>query len=147
MNTTGLQNRAGELMKEVDKLLVQVKKVRKDQSRSKLAYEAAMQKSTDLQAMLYVSLTRDETIEWNHPNPIMDADGAKMPEFEAQFQSMLMNSLIQQNETYVELGTEAEAAKIEYYTSERDERTLMEKIGVKKAQMGLIAALLRLADD
>ena len=146
MNTTGLQNRAGELMKEVEKLLMQVKKIRKLQSKSKLAYESAMQKSTDLQAMLYVSLTNNEEVDWEHPQGILDSEGVRMPEFEAQWQSMLMNTLIQENETNIALGAEAETAKVEYYTSERDERTLMEAIGVKKSQMGLTAALLRLED-
>ena len=146
MNTTGLQNRAGELMKDVDKLLTQVKKVRKTQAKSKLEYESAMQRSSDLQAMLYVSESNNEEVDWESPNGVMDSEGARLPEFEAQWRTMLLNTLIQENETYVALSAEADAAKVIFYTSERDERTLMEQIGVIKAQMGLTAALVRLED-
>ena len=147
MNIAGLQNKAGELMKSVEKLLERSTKVRKDQAKWKLAYEQAQQDIGNLEAQLYISLTENEEVEFAHPDPIVDADGVKMPEFEAQYRSMLMNTLIQADPKFQELMGQSEAAKKEYYFAERDERSLMEQIGIKKAQMGLTAALLRLADE
>ena len=146
MNAAGLENKAGVLMKEVEELLVRSKKVRKDQARWKLAYEAAQQEIGNIEAKLYVKLTRSDDIEWAHPDPIVDSDGVKLPEFEAQFRSMLMNTLIQADDGFQALMATSVDSKKEYYFAERDERSLMEQIGIKKAQMGLVAALLRMAD-
>ena len=147
MNLVGMQNRAGELMKEVETLLENSKKIRHDQAKWKLAFEKAQQDLADLQAVLYVDFTNSDEVEWDHPNPIMDSDGGKMPEFEAQYQTMLMNTLIQGNEDYILLLVDSDKAKKEFYSAERDERSIMEQIGIKKSQMGLIAALLRLASE
>ena len=147
MNIVGLQNRGGELMKEVETLLTKSQKVRHDQAKWKLAFEKAQQEMADLQATLYVGLTNNSEINWDHPNPIMDSDGKPMPEFEAQYQTMLMNTLIQEDGAYVELIARTDEAKQAYYFAERDDRSLMEQVGVKKSQMGMIAAMLRLASE
>ena len=147
MNISGLQNKAGELMKEVETLLTRSTKVRKDQAKWKLAYEKAQQDIGNIEAQLYISLTENPEVDFHHPDPIMDSEGVKMPEFEAQYRSMLMNTLIQAAPKFQELMGTSEAAKKEYYFAERDERSLMEQIGIKKAQMGLTAALLRMASE
>ncbi len=147
MNIAGLQNKAGKLIKEVEALLTNSKKIRHDQAKWKLAFEKAQQDLADLQAVLYVDFTNSGEVEWDHPNPIMDSDGGKMPEFEAQYQTMLMNTLIQGNEDYILLLVASDKAKKEFYSAERDERSIMEQIGIKKSQMGLITALLRLASE
>ena len=148
MNAAGLENKAGELMKEVETLLAKSKTVRKAQAKWKLAYEKAQQEIGDIEAILYVKLTNNDgyEVEWDHPDPIVDSDGVKLPEFEAQYRSMLMNTLIQADPKFQELMATSADAKKEYYFAERDERTIMEQIGIKKAQMGLTAALLRMAD-
>mgnify|MGYP001587716349 CR=1 FL=1 len=148
MNVAGLQNRAGEIMKRVAELLTQVKVVRKAQADSKYAYEDAEQRLGDLQAFLYSNLMQSTEIKWANPNPVMLADGTTpMPEFEAQYRSMYANWLIQQNEGFQTLLKERNTAKEDYYQTEQKIVSLMEEIGISKAEMALIAGLLRLADD
>ena len=135
-------------MKRVGELLTEVKQVRKAQAESKYAYEDAEQRLGDLQAFLYANLMQNTDIKWANPNPVMLADGTTpMPEFEAQYRSMYANWLIQQNMGFQELLKERNTAKETYYQNEQKIVSLMEEIGVSKAEMALITGLLRLADD
>lgn len=146
MNAAGLENRAGELMKEMEGLLETASKVRRDRGDSKLQYEDVEERISNLQAFIYTNLMQDKTIDWANPNPVLSTDGKPMPEFEAQYRSMFANWMIQKNEAFQTLMAERNEAKKLFYDSERLMTDTMERIGVAKAEMGLIAALLRLAD-
>lgn len=147
MNVAGLQNKAGELMKHVEELLVASKLARNTQASSKYAYEDAEQRIGDLQAFLYSTLMQDKELVWANPNPVLLADGTTpMPEFEAQYRSMYANYLIQNNATFQELMKERNDAKQTYYDADKNIVSIMEEIGVTKAEISLIAALLRVAD-
>ena len=148
MNVAGLQNRAGELMKRVETLLVDVKIARTKQAEAKYAYEDAEQRLQDLQAFIYTNLQQNPEIKWQNPNPVLLADGTTpMPEYEAQYRTMLANYLIQENTTFQELMKERNTTKEAYYEADKNVVSIMEELGVSKAEMALVAALLRLADD
>ena len=147
MNVGGLQNRAGELMKRVEELLLQVKALRREQALAKYKFEDTEQRMGDLQAFIYTNLSQDPKIEWKNPNPVLLADGVTpMPEFEAQYRTMLMNYQIQNNEAFQKMLKERNEAKETYYESEQKVISVMEELGVSKAEMALIAGLLRVAD-
>ena len=147
MNAGGLQNRAGELMKKVDELLLQVKALRREQSLAKYKFEDSEQRMGDLQAFIYTNLSQDPNVNWKNPNPVLLADGTTpMPEFEAQYRTMFMNYQIQNNEAFQKMLKERNEAKEAYYEAEQKVISAMEELGVSKAEMALIAGLLRLAD-
>jgi hypothetical protein len=59
---------------------------------------------------------------------------------------MYANYLIQNNATFQELMKERNDAKQTYYDADKNIVSIMEEIGVTKAEISLIAALLRVAD-
>lgn len=147
MNKGGLQNKAGEIIKELDELLNKVGPARKEQGGQKRLFEYQSMQIEDVQARVYNELTEDPDQVWENPNPILDTDGNPMPEFEAQFRAMAINARIQQDKRYVEAFAAREEAREDFYNAEVEVVTIMEKIGVLKAELAAITALLRLADD
>ena len=112
------------------------------------AYEDAEQRLQDLQAFIYTNLQQNPEIKWQNPNPVLLADGTTpMPEYEAQYRTMLANFLIQENTAFQELMKERNTTKEAYYEADKNVVSIMEELGVSKAEMALVAALLRLADD
>jgi hypothetical protein len=147
MNQTGLENRAGELMKDLEELLLASRAARRRESKAKLAIEGAKSDMEQLQARLYVSFSQDASIDWNSPNPVLDADGNAMVEFEAQWRTMLMNTLIQEDLDFVSLASKLDDAQKENYTAQHESLSTMTDIGVKKAELRTIAALLEVAGE
>ena len=147
MNQTGHENRAGELMKELDSLLLVSRGARRTEANAKLAIEQANTEMEQLQARLYVSLSQDVSIDWKSPNPVLDPDGTPMPEFEVQWQTMLMNTLIQEDAEFVSLATKLEDAQKQNYTAQHESLAAMTEIGVKKAQLRVISALLEVSSE
>jgi len=147
MNQTGLVNKAGELMKELEELLLVSRGARRDEAKAKLAIEHAKTDMEQLQARLYVSLSKDESIEWQSPNPVLDPDGNMMVEFEAQWRTMVMNTLIQENEEFVSLSATLDIAQKKNYDAQHESLAAMTEIGVKKAELRTIAALLEVAGE
>lgn len=147
MNKGGLSNRGGEIMKELDNLLAEIAPKRKIQSTTKYDYEAAKETMSDLQSFLYHQFTTNPEIDWENPNPIMETNGEPMPEYEAQYRTMMIGSLMQTNETFIEAAEAQDEKKMDYYEAETDVITLMERIGVLRTELGVIGALARLAVD
>lgn len=147
MNKGGLNNKGGEIIKELDRLLTEIAPLRKEQAKAKYDFEDVQGRMNDLQSFLYHQLTTDPEIEWENKNPILGTDGNPMPEYEAQYRTMMISSLMQMNPRFQELSTEQDELKESYYEIETDVITLMERIGVLKASAGLVAALARLADE
>ena len=147
MNKGGFQNKAGELIKELDALLLEIAPKRKDQARDKYQYEHAQHNMEDLQEFLVHQLQIDENFNWENPNPILTTEGQPMDQFEAQYRMRLMNFSIQENKAFQESMNERDMLKDAYYATEAEVITMMEKIGVKKAQLAAVTAQLRLADE
>jgi len=147
MNKGGLQNKAGEILKELDDLLENIAPKRKELSRAKYSYEKAQNSLEDLQQYIWHNLSVNPETNWENPNPILDTDGKPMPEFEAQYRMNMISFLIQTNETFAEAMQERDMQKDAYYTADAEVVTLMERIGVLKAELGALTALVRLADE
>ncbi len=145
MNNIGLQNRAGELLKEVDELLIVIKKARHDEVAAKIAAEKANEDMTFMQDNLYVEYS-SSIEDWASPNPILGPDGEPVPEFEAQWRQSYMSHTIQQDERFRNVANGVEKVRANYYQAQSTVIEAMETLGIKKAEMGLIAALLRLAE-
>ena len=147
MNKGGLSNSAGEMMKELDGLLAKIAPKRKLQQKAKFEFEKIQSNMLDLQSFLYHQFTSDPEIEWENPSPVLDTGGTPMPEYEAQYRTTMISSMMQQNETFLEMAEKQDEAKISYYEVETEVITLMERIGVLRTQLGTISALARLATD
>jgi hypothetical protein len=147
MNQTGLENRAGELMKDLEELLLASRAARRRESKAKLAIEGAKSDMEQLQARLYVSFSQDASIDWNSPNPVLDSEGNAMVEFEAQWRTMLMNTLIQEDPDFVSLASTLDDAQKENYNAQHESLAAMTDIGVKKAELRTVAALLEVAGE
>ena len=138
MNQTGLENKAGELMKELDTLLSTSRAARREEVDAKLETEIAKTTMENLQARLYVELSQREDFDWTSPNPVLDADGVAMPEFEAQWRTMLVNTLIQDDQDFVSAAGNLDAAQKRNYKAQQESLQTMTEIGVKKAGPFLI---------
>lgn len=147
MNKGGLQNKAGEIMKELEELLGQIAPARRDAATAKIDYEVAIQNLENLQAVLFNKITADPDRDWTNPNPILDTDGNPMPEFEAQYRSMSINAEMQLDDDFISNMAKRDQARIDYYNADVEVVSLMEKIGVLKSELGVITALLRLVED
>jgi hypothetical protein len=147
MNKGGIQNRTGELLKELDELLEKVGPERKALARKKFQYEDSQHKMEDFQAFLVHNMQIDPEFDWENPNPVLDTNGQPHPDSELQYRGMLVNWQIQQNEQFVELLQTRDMNKDAYYAADALVVGLMEEIGVKKAQLSALAALARLADE
>ena len=147
MNKGGLQNRAGELIKELDELLLEIAPKRKTQARDKYQYEHAQNTMEDLQEFLVHTMQIDTNFDWENPNPILTTEGKPMDQFEAQYRMRLINFSIQNAPEFIEAMNTRDMLKDAYYATEGEVITLMEKIGVKKAQLAAVTGLVRLADE
>lgn len=146
MNSVGLQNKAGELLKEVEELLIGIKKIRHDKVEIKIRAEKINEDMTFMQDNLYVEYSK-KVDDWNSPNPILDADGKTLPEFEQQWRQSYMSTMIQQDERFLNVAKAVEEVRSDYYRAQVAETAAMETLGIKKSEMGLITGLLRLADE
>ena len=147
MNKGGIQNRVGEILSELDALLVEIAPARKMQAQAKYDFENVSERMNDLQSFVYHQITIDTDINWENPNPIMDTEGKPMAEFEAQYRNMMIAYLMQSNDELNKLGEEQDTKKSNYYTRETTVITMMEKLGVLKAELAALTGLLRLADE
>lgn len=147
MNRGGLNNRGGELLKEIDMLLDTIAPLRKQQAKAKYDFEDVQSRMSDLQSFLYHQFTTDPEMDWENKNPVLAEGGEPMPEYEAQYRTMMISALMQSNPRFQELSTEQDELKEVYYEIETSVITLMERIGALKASAGLIAALARLASE
>ena len=147
MNRGGLINRGGEILKDLDELLTEIAPLRRIQAQAKYDFEDAHSRMSDLQSFLYHEFTTDSDVDWENQNPILDTGGTPMPEYEAQYRTMMISAMMQTNEQFKNLAEEQSTLKEAYYESETDVITLMERIGALKASAGLVAALARLADE
>jgi len=147
MNKGGVQNRVGEILSELDALLEEIAPARKLQAQAKYDFENVSERMNDLQSFIYHQITIDTDIDWENPNPILNADGKPMAEFDAQYRNMMIAYLMQSNDELNKLEEEQATKKSAYYTKETNVITMMEKLGVLKAELAALTGLLRLADE
>ena len=147
MNKGGLINKTGELIKEIEALVEEIGPLRKEQARAKFNYEQSMQVYEDLQQFNYYNISINPDIDWENPNPVLTAEGTPMPEFDAQYRMSMLNFLLQENKELNEARGVRDMNKDIYYEKETTVITLMEQIGVLKAELGALAAQARLLTD
>ena len=147
MNQAGYENKAGELLKEIETLVQHARAARNTEAKTKIEMERAKQNVDQLQARLYKEFAENIEIDWNSPNPVLDENGMMMPEFEAQWRQVLMNNLVQEDQRFQDADERMDKAQDAAYNAQSQALQTMTELGVKKVELRMVAALLEVSGE